>query len=52
MVICLKQSANDLHGPADVTTTHHLLLRQHPNGFVFLVLAYPGCPVKEAVGRE
>jgi len=42
MVICLQQSADDLHA-----VTHHLLFPEHPQWFTFLVLAYPRCPRKE-----
>jgi len=41
------------YGPADATAipkSHHLLPHLNPiqTGFTFLVLAYPGCPGKEA----
>ena len=39
------------YGPADATATHHLLLQYDPEWFTFLVTAYPGCPVKQAVQR-
>jgi len=47
MVICLEQSANDLHmvQPMPLATPSSLA---SVNGSAFLVLAYPGCPGKEA----
>ena len=41
-------------GPADATAIpklHHLLPHLNPDWFTFIVLAYPGCPGKEAVKR-
>jgi len=49
MVICLKQSANDLHMvhlmPLPPITLCFVKIQK---GLTFLVPAYPGCPGKEA----
>jgi len=50
MVMCLEQSADDLHVvPLMPLPPHHLLLPYNPEWFTFLVSAYPGCLGKEAV---
>ena len=46
MVICLERDA------ADATATPlSLLFHCNPDWLTFVVLAYPGCPGKEAVKR-
>jgi len=47
---CLERGAYDLHyGPADATATRSSLgFIKMQIGLTFLVLAYPGCPGKEA----
>jgi len=42
------------YGPADATAIpkpHHLLPHLNADRFALLVLAYPGCPGKEAIKR-
>jgi len=49
VVICQEQGANDLYMVRLMALPfHHLLLHVS----AFLVLAYPGCPGKEAVKWE
>ena len=51
MVLCLKQSANDLHGPADATATPIISCSSKiQNGLPFYG-ADPGRPGKKAVKR-
>jgi len=46
------QGASDLHMVQLMPLPpHHLLLQKNPEWFTFLVLAYPGCPVKKAIKR-
>ena len=50
MVICQERGANDVHTvPLMPLTPSHLLLHKIQIGLTFLVLAYPGCPGKEAI---
>jgi len=59
MIICLEQSARDdgggngisrtVYGPSDAIATPIVsCFFKIQNGLTFLVLAYPGCPEKEA----
>jgi len=50
MVICLDHGVNDLHIVKLMPLpTYQLLLHYNPEWFTLLVLAYPGCPGKEAI---
>jgi len=50
LCVCIILGANDLHVVQSIPLPpRHLLLLKNRNGFAFLVLAYPGCPGKEAV---
>lgn len=55
MIVCLEQGADFFsYGPDNATVilkNHHLIPHITPDGFIFLVVAYPACPVKEAVER-
>ena len=52
MVICLEQIANYLHMVQPMPLPHFVsCFIKVENGFAFLVLAYPGCPGKEAIKR-
>jgi len=50
VVICLELGANDLHMVQLMPLPpHRLLLHENPDWFNLSMLAYPGCPGKEAV---
>jgi len=54
VVICVERGADCLYnsGPADATAIakrHNLLRHLYPDWFHLPVLAFPGCPGKEAI---
>ena len=55
MIVCLEQGADFFsYGPDNATVilkNYHLIPHITPDGFIFLVVAYPACPGKEAVER-
>jgi len=55
VVICLERGADRFaYRPVDATAIpepRHLLPHLNPDGFYFLVPAYPGCPGIEAIKR-